>query len=60
MAYMGERMLASDGGKRGVERRMSLDEPCLTLTTSPCQKQKERCHLEETRQFTVIVCRRIM
>ena len=53
MAYMGERMLASGGGKRGVARRMSLDEPCLTLTTSPCQKQTERCHPEETRPFTV-------
>lgn len=50
--YMGEKMLASGGGKRGVARRMSYDEPCLTLTTSPSQKQTERCHPEFTRPFT--------
>lgn len=41
------------GGKTGMARRMSWDEPCLTLTTSPSQKQTERCHPEETRPFTV-------
>jgi DNA (cytosine-5)-methyltransferase 1 len=51
--YMGEKMLASGGGKRGVARRMSYDEPCLTLTTSPSQKQTERCHPEFTRPFTI-------
>jgi DNA (cytosine-5)-methyltransferase 1 len=50
--YMGK-SLYSGGGKRGMARRMSWDEPCLTLTTSPCQKQTERCHPEETRPFTV-------
>jgi DNA (cytosine-5)-methyltransferase 1 len=40
------------GGKTGMARRMSWDEPCLTLTTSPAQKQTERCHPEETRPFT--------
>ena len=39
------------GGKTGMARRMSWDEPCLTLTTSPAQKQTERCHPEETRPF---------
>jgi DNA (cytosine-5)-methyltransferase 1 len=43
----------SGGGKRGIARRLSLDEPCLTLTTSPCQKQTERIHPLETRPFTV-------
>jgi DNA (cytosine-5)-methyltransferase 1 len=43
----------SGGGKRGIARRLSLAEPCLTLTTSPCQKQTERCHPLETRPFTV-------
>jgi DNA (cytosine-5)-methyltransferase 1 len=43
----------SGGGKRGIARRLSMDEACLTLTTSPCQKQTERCHPEETRPFTV-------
>tara|TARA_B100000795_G_C22791526_1_gene437202 strand:- start:137 stop:1426 length:1290 start_codon:yes stop_codon:yes gene_type:complete len=40
------------GGKTGMARRMSWDEPCLTLTTSPAQKQTERCHPDETRPFT--------
>lgn len=43
----------SGGGKRGMARRISWDEPSLTLTTSPNQKQTERCHPEETRPFTV-------
>ena len=43
----------SGGGKRGIARRIGWDEPCLTLTTSPCQKQTERCHPEETRPLTV-------
>ncbi len=37
------------GGKTGMARRLSLDEPSLTLTTSPAQKQTERCHPIETR-----------
>ena len=41
------------GGKTGMARRMSWDEPCLTLTCSPAQKQTERCHPDETRPFTV-------
>jgi DNA (cytosine-5)-methyltransferase 1 len=41
------------GGKTGIARRMSWNEPCLTLTCSPAQKQTERCHPEETRPFTV-------
>lgn len=44
---------SSGGGKRGMARRISWDEPSLTLTTSPAQKQTERCHPEETRPFTV-------
>lgn len=43
----------SGGGKRGMARRLSWDEPSLTLTTSPSQKQTERCHPDETRPFTV-------
>ncbi len=41
------------GGKTGIARRIGWDEPCLTLTCSPGQKQTERCHPEETRPFTV-------
>lgn len=40
------------GGKTGIARRLSWDEPSLTLTCSPAQKQTERCHPEETRPFT--------
>lgn len=35
-----------------MARRLSWDEPSLTLTTSPIQKQTERCHPDETRPFT--------
>lgn len=41
------------GGKTGIARRMSWDEPCLTLTCAPAQMQTERCHPSETRPFTV-------
>ncbi len=41
------------GGKTGMARRISWDEPCLTLTCSPAQKQTERCHPDETRPFRV-------
>ncbi len=43
----------SGGGKRGMARRLSWNEPSLTLTTSPAQKQTERCHPDETRPLTV-------
>ncbi len=36
-----------------MARRISWDEPSLTLTCSPSQKQTERCHPSETRPFTV-------
>ena len=49
--YMGKSYY-SGGGRRGVARRISWDEPCLTLTCSPAQKQTERCHPDETRPFT--------
>jgi DNA (cytosine-5)-methyltransferase 1 len=51
-AYMGN-CLHAGGGKRGMARRLSMDEPCLTLTTSPAQKQTDRCHPTEIRPFTV-------
>jgi len=40
------------GGKTGMARRLSWDEPSLTLTCAPAQKQTERCHPEETRPLT--------
>jgi DNA (cytosine-5)-methyltransferase 1 len=50
--YMGKSFYLS-GGKTGIARRIGWDEPSLTLTCSPAQKQTERCHPEETRPFTV-------
>lgn len=41
------------GGKTGMARRLSWDEPSLTLTCAPAQKQTERCHPEETRPLAV-------
>lgn len=51
-SYMGGSWLLG-GGKTGMARRLSLDEPSLTLTCSPCQKQTERCHPTETRPLSV-------
>ena len=42
-----------EGGRTGILRRMSLDEPSLTVLTSPSQKQTERCHPLEPRPFTI-------
>lgn len=41
------------GGKTGMARRLSWDEPSLTLTCAPAQKQTERCHPTETRPLTI-------
>jgi DNA (cytosine-5)-methyltransferase 1 len=51
-----EYMMASyhmSGGKTGMARRLSWDEPSLTLTCAPAQKQTERCHPKETRPLTI-------
>lgn len=50
--YMGKSFF-SGGGKTGMARRLSMDEPSLTLTCAPAQKQTERCHPTETRPLTV-------
>lgn len=50
--YMGKSYY-SGGGRTGMARRLSWDEPSLTLTCSPAQKQTERCHPDETRPFNV-------
>jgi DNA (cytosine-5)-methyltransferase 1 len=50
--YMGASYFMG-GGKTGMARRLSWDEPSLTLTCNPAQKQTERCHPEETRPLTV-------
>lgn len=41
------------GGRTGILRRLSLDEPSLTVLTSPSQKQTDRCHPIYPRPFTV-------
>ena len=50
--YMKKSYFLGDG-KTGMARRLSWDEPSLTLTCSPAQNQTERCHPEETRPLTV-------
>ncbi len=42
-----------EGGKTGIGRRLSWDEPSLTLTCAPAQNQTGRCHPAETRPLTV-------
>ena len=42
-----------EGGRTGILRRLSLDEPSLTVLTSPSQKQTDRCHPLEPRPFTI-------
>ena len=42
-----------EGGRTVILRRLSMDEPSLTVLTSPSQKQTERCHPLEARPFTV-------
>jgi DNA (cytosine-5)-methyltransferase 1 len=41
------------GGKTGMARRLASDEPSLTLTCNPAQKQTERCHPFETRPLQI-------
>jgi len=50
--YLGK-SYTSGGGKRGILKRLSFDEPCLTLLCSPTQKQTERCHPTENRPLTI-------
>lgn len=42
-----------EGGRTGILRRLSMDEPSLTVLTSPSQKQTERCHPLEARPFSI-------
>ncbi len=41
------------GGRTGILRRLSLDEPSLTVLTTPQMKQTERCHPTEVRPFSI-------
>lgn len=40
------------GGRTGILRRIGLNEPSLTVLTSPGMKQTDRCHPIEVRPFT--------
>ena len=51
-SYLGK-SFKSTGGKRGILRRLSMKEPCLTLLCSPSQKQTERCHPLYDRPLTI-------
>lgn len=50
--YMGASFYHT-GGRTGMARRLAWDEPSLTLTCSPAQKQTERCHPAETRPLNI-------
>lgn len=52
MNYMGK-MFFSGGGKTGILKRLSYDEPSVTLLTSPSQKQTERCHPIQDRPLNI-------
>lgn len=41
------------GGRTGILRRLSLDEPSLTVLTTPSRKQTDRCHPIEVRPFNI-------
>lgn len=51
-SYMGASYYLG-GGKTGMARRLAWDEPSLTLTCNPAQKQTERCHPSEDRPLTI-------
>ena len=50
--YMGNSFYLG-GGKTGMARKMSWNEPGLTVLCTPSQKQTDRCHPDELRPFTV-------
>lgn len=57
-SYMGKSFY-SEGGKRGILKRLDMNKPSLTLLTSPSQKQTERCHPKETRPLQTLEYSRI-
>ncbi len=56
--YMGASFYHT-GGRTGMARRLSWNEPSLTLTCAPAQKQTERCHPKETRPLSIMEYARI-
>ncbi len=49
----------SSGGKTGFYRRLTYDEPCPTLVTSPVQKATMLCHPTRTRPLSTLEYARI-
>ena len=49
----------SGGGKTGFYRRLTYDEPCPTLVTSPVQKATMLCHPTRTRPLSTMEYARI-
>lgn len=43
----------SKGGRTGIAKRLSYNEPAPTIVCSPSQKQTERCHPTENRPLTI-------
>lgn len=41
------------GGRTGIARKLSWNEPGLTVLCTPSQKQTERCHPDEIRPFSI-------
>ena len=48
-----------DGGSTGMARRLHMDEPSITLLTSPSQRLTERIHPKETRPLNLEEHKRI-
>ena len=57
-SYMGK-SYNSGGGKRGILKRLDMNNPSLTILTSPSQKQTERCHPIYNRPLQVLESSRI-
>ena len=51
-SYMLTTFYAS-GGRTGIAKRLSFEQPSPTILCSPSQKQTERCHPKEDRPLTV-------
>lgn len=51
--YMGNAFESPKGGRTGMARRLSINEPSPTILCSPAQKLTERCHPFETRPISI-------
>lgn len=52
--WMGEKALASGGGKEGYYRRLSWDAPAPTLTAQPQQLASSLCHPDFERPLSIL------